>query len=57
MSYWILVIDDDTANLKIANRILSAENMRVSCLKSGEEALHFLQQDGGGGGGGLFCRT
>ena len=47
MSYWILVIDDDTANLKIANRILSAENMRVSCLKSGEEALHFLQQDGG----------
>lgn len=46
MSYWILVIDDDTANLKIANRILSAENMRVSCLKSGEEALHFLQQDG-----------
>lgn len=48
MSYWILVIDDDTANLKIANRILSAENMRVSCLKSGEEALHFLQQDGAG---------
>lgn len=48
MSYWILVIDDDTANLKIANRILSAENMRVSCLKSGEEALHFLQQDGEG---------
>lgn len=35
MSDWILVVDDDTSNLRMASRILSAEQMRVSCLKSG----------------------
>ncbi len=43
MSSWILVIDDDTANLKMASRILSGEKLRVSCLKSGEDALRFLK--------------
>ena len=43
MSDWILVVDDDTSNLKMANRILSGENLRVSCLKSGEDAAKFLQ--------------
>lgn len=43
MGDWILVVDDDTANLKMASRILSAEKMRVSCLKSGEDAVKFLQ--------------
>ena len=43
MGDWILVVDDDTANLRMASRILSAEQMRVSCLKSGEDALVFLQ--------------
>lgn len=42
MSDWILVVDDDTSNLRMASRILSAEQMRVSCLKSGEDALTFL---------------
>ena len=28
--YWILVIDDDSANLTMANTILSSEGMRVS---------------------------
>lgn len=45
MSDWILVVDDDTSNLKMANRILSEENMRVSCLKSGEDAVKFLQEN------------
>ncbi len=39
----ILVIDDDTANLTMANNILSAAGMRVSCVKSGEMAVRFLQ--------------
>ncbi len=43
MSDWILVVDDDTANLKMASRILSTEKVRVSCLKSGEAAIKFLQ--------------
>lgn len=45
MSDWILVVDDDTSNLKIANHILSREKMRVSCLKSGEDAINFLQEN------------
>ncbi len=45
MSDWILVVDDDTANLKMASRILSTEKMRVSCLKSGEAAIKFLQEN------------
>ena len=45
MSDWSLVVDDDTSNLKMANRILSGENLRVSCLKSGEDATKFLQEN------------
>ena len=45
MSDWILVVDDDTSNLRMASRILSGENMRVSCLKSGGEAVRFLQEN------------
>ena len=45
MSDWILVIDDDTSNLKMASRILSGEKMRVSCLKSGEDAIKFLNEN------------
>ena len=45
MSDWILVVDDDSANLRMASHILSAENMRVSCLKSGDDALRFLQDN------------
>ena len=45
MSDWILVVDDDAANLRMASRILSAEEVRVSCLKSGEDALRFLRDN------------
>ena len=42
---WILVVDDDISNLKIASHILSGEKMRVSCMKSGEDAVKFLQEN------------
>lgn len=42
MSAWILVVDDDPANLTMANRILSDEGFRVSCVKSGASAVKFL---------------
>ena len=45
MSNWILIVYDDTATLRMASRILSAEKMRVSCLKSGEDALKFLREN------------
>lgn len=41
-TYWILVVDDDASNLKMANHILSGEGMRVSLAKSGKEAIEFL---------------
>ncbi len=42
---WILVVDDDTANLTVANNILSEAGMRVSCVKSGAQAVKFLQSN------------
>ncbi|MBQ9503928.1 MAG: response regulator [Lachnospiraceae bacterium] len=45
MSDWILVVDDDTSNLRMASHILTGEGMRVSCLKSGAEALKFLEKN------------
>lgn len=45
MSDWILVVDDDTSNLKMASRILKGESMRVSCLKSGEDTIKFLREN------------
>ena len=45
MENWILVVDDDASNLRMASHILSEEKMRVSCLKSGEDAVKFLQSN------------
>lgn len=45
MSDWVLVVDDDTSNLKMASYILGKEQMRVSCLKSGEDAVQFLKKN------------
>ena len=45
MNEWVLVVDDDAANLRMASHILSEEKMRVSCLKSGEQAIQFLQEN------------
>lgn len=45
MSDWILVVDDDTSNLKMASYILGRVQMRVSCLKSGEDAVQFLTEN------------
>lgn len=45
MNDWILVVDDDIFNLKMAGHILGTGNMRVSCLESGENAVRFLQDN------------
>lgn len=42
MNEWILVVDDDANNLRAASHILLSNQMRASCVKSGEEALRFL---------------
>ena len=45
MAEWIVVVDDDVANLKMAGHILSKNNMRVSALKSGAALLDFLRDN------------
>ena len=39
MADWVVVVDDDTSNLKMAGHILSKCNMRVTALKSGQALL------------------
>ncbi len=46
MAKWIIVVDDDTANLKIAGHILSKHNMRVTALKSGKAFLDYVDGNG-----------
>ncbi len=45
MSNWILVVDDDMLNLRVAEDILISKGMEVTCKASGEEALLFLQDN------------
>lgn len=46
MANWIMVVDDDTANLKMAGHILSRNNMRVTALKSGQALLDYIPEKG-----------
>ena len=40
---WVVVVDDDITNLKMAGRILSKNNMRVTALKSGTALLDYIK--------------
>jgi len=46
MAKWIIVVDDDTAILKMAGHILSKNNMRVTALKSGSSFLEYVTENG-----------
>ena len=46
MADWIIVVDDDTSNLKVAGHILSRAGMRVTALKSGKIALEYIRKNG-----------
>ncbi|MCR5684487.1 MAG: response regulator [Lachnospiraceae bacterium] len=45
MADWIVVVDDDMSNLKMAGHILSQNNMRVSALKSGKALLDWIKDN------------
>ena len=45
MADWVVVVDDDIMNLKIAGRILSTNNMRVTALKSGQAFLDYIKEN------------
>lgn len=46
MAKWVMVVDDDTANLKMAGHILSRNNMRVTALKSGQALMDYIPEKG-----------
>ncbi len=43
MSYWVIVVDDDIQNLRMAERILGKQEIRVTPLPSGEKLIEFLR--------------
>ena len=45
MADWVVVVDDDIMNLKMAGRILSTNNMRVTALKSGQALLDYIKEN------------
>ena len=44
MADWIIVVDDNTANLKEADQILSGHGMRVTTLTSGKALLELVEK-------------
>lgn len=45
MADWIIVVDDDVANLKMAGTILSRHHMRVTTLRSGRALLEYVRDN------------
>ncbi len=43
MADWVIVVDDDMTNLKMAGHTLSKNGMKVTALKSGQALLAFLE--------------
>ena len=46
MAKWVMVVDDDVTNIKMAGTILSKNNMRVTALKSGRAMLDYIAENG-----------
>ena len=43
MAGWIVIVDDDESNLKMAGHILSKHNLRVTALRSGKALLKYVE--------------
>lgn len=46
MADWVIVVDDDVTNLKMAGHILSRNGFRVSAVKSGQAMLDYIATNG-----------
>lgn len=46
MADWVIVVDDDVTNLKMAGHILSKSGLRVSAVKSGQAMLDYIAANG-----------
>lgn len=44
MTDWVIIVDDDETNLKMAGRILSKAGMRVTAMKSGESLIKYVEE-------------
>ena len=45
MADWVIIVDDDETNIKIAGRILSKAGMRVTAMKSGEALIRYVEEN------------
>ena len=45
MSNWIVIVDDDVMNLKLARGILHESGLKVSVAKSGKDFLRFMENN------------
>lgn len=45
MSDWVIVVDDDESNLRIAGQILSQADIRVTAIKSGRALIQYLRKN------------
>lgn len=45
MKYWVVVVDDEPLNLTHVRNILSDEDIRTSCLRSGKELIKFMEKN------------
>ncbi len=43
MGYWVVVVDDDVMALKNAKMLLTGQDLRISCLRSGSDLLKFME--------------
>ena len=46
MADWVIVVDDDEQNLKMAGHILSRAHMRVTAMRSGEALIDYIKGNG-----------
>ena len=46
MAKWVMVVDDEEMNLKMAGKLLSENGMRVTALKSGRAMLEYIKENG-----------
>ena len=44
MADWVIIVDDDETNLKMAGHILSKAGMRVTAMRSGESLLKYVEE-------------
>ncbi|MCR4908158.1 MAG: response regulator [Lachnospiraceae bacterium] len=45
MADWVVVVDDDIANLKLAGQLLSDAGIRVTAMRSGAMLLKYLEKN------------